>query len=438
MKNLEEIHHFLAEHSWNSRYWIESDLASADDGGLELLLLKEVAFIRDSGHPTLSLELIALAQANGFASSWLLDNQARAHIRLSEYAVAYQIWRDLLVSDVENSLRQSCVRALLNFKAFDALAHADLVLQRSSTQEFDSGLAIATDLIRSKNWPALQAVLGSLTQQLWFHPIISYYRALACQGSGQVSDCLMICDVLLAREHPDAGFDQRVRELADSIRNDRSLHYDIDVYQAKLKGCFAEFGWHPVVVSGREQSLSILNKAVVKEAIFARDSGLTRMSLAILNLALLYEDNNPWALENKARALCLLGDYREAMDICRDILRIHPKHRAKDSALSMLENYDRDYKLASIYADVARLVELGVEQRQQALLTLRDSFAVGFGSEATKLMRVLMQAKSSECASSKCIELQDAWSSLKAHAEINRGLSTPAQSLKRLQEDVSS
>lgn len=429
MKNLEEIHHFLAEHSWNSRYWIEADLASADDGGLELLLLKEVAFIRDSGHPKLSLELIALAQANGFTSPWLLDNQARAHIRLSDHAVAYQIWRDLLVSKVENSLRQSCVRALLNFKAFDALAHADLMLQRSSTQEFDSGLAIAADLVRTKDWTSLQSVLGSITQQLWFHPIISYNRALACQGSGQVSDCLMICDVLLEGDHLDGGLSERVRELADSIRNNGSLHYDIDLFQAKLKACFREYGWHAVVVSGREQSLSVLIKAVVKEAIFARDSGLARMSLAILNMALLYEDNNPWALENKARVLCLLGDYHEAMNICRDILRAHPKHRAKDSALSMLEKYDRDYKLASIYVDVERRAALGANQRQQALLTLQASFAIGFTPETSRLMKILMQAEPHEHASSQGNGLQDVWNDLKAQAEINRGLSTRVQPL---------
>lgn len=438
MKNLAAIHHFLTEHSWTCRFWIEADVASIDDGGMELLLLKEVAFIRDSGHPQLSLDLIALAKANGFTSSWLLDNQARAHIRLSEHATAYQIWRDLLVSSGEMSLRQSCVRALLNFKVFDALACADLALQPSSTQAFDSGLAIAADLIRIKDWTALQSVLGSMTQKLWFHPTISYYRALACQGSGQLNDCLMICDVLLSGECHDEGLNQRIRELADSIRSNSSVDYDIDAYQAKLKGCFRQFGWHPVVVSGREQSLSLLNKAVVKEAIFARDSGLARMSLAILNLALLYENNNPLALENKARALCLLGEYREAMNICRDILRIHSKHRVKDSALSMLEKYDRDYQLVSIYADVAHQATLGVEQRRQALLKLQASFEVGFAPEAARLMKVLMQAESSEGLASKCNGLQDIWSDLKAKTEINRGLSKSAQPLGRSQVDVRS
>lgn len=433
MKNLATIHRFLAEKSWTSRFWIEADVASADVGRVDLLLLKEVALIRDSGHPQLSLDLIELARNNGFNTPWLLDNQARAHIRLSENSMAYQIWRGLLVSSDDMALRQSCVRALLNFKVFDALAHADLQLQSESTEAFQSALTIAADLMKKKEWAALQAVLASLTQQLLFHPTISYYRAVACLGAAQASDCLMICDVLLAGPVDDSELKQRITELADSVRSDRSLHYDIDEYQSKLKVYFQEFGWRPVVVTGREQSVAVLAKSVVKEAIYARDSGLTQMSLSILNLTLLFDSNNPWALENKARALCLLGDYHEAMDICRDILRTHAKHRAKDSALSMLEKYDRNYKLSSIYADVERLASLGSAQRQEAFVKLQTSFAVGYTPEAARLMKQLIQADSIEGDLPPSHPLlKDVWPDLKANTEVNRGLSLSLEPLMPL------
>ena len=155
------------------------------------------------------------------------------------------------------------------------------------------------------------------------------------------------------------------------------------------------------------------------------------MSLFILNLALLYDENNPWALENKARALCLLGDYREAMQICRDILRAHPKHRAKDSALSMLQKYDREYRLSSIYSDIESLVLLGSAKRQEALQKLRTSFDVGFTPEATRLMKLMAKEDQADYSEGED-KFDEIRSDLRANTEINRGLSNPAETLLSL------
>ena len=282
-----------------------------------------------------------------------------------------------------------------------------------------------------KDWLALQAVLGSLTRQSCFHPTISYYRAQACYATGQTSDCLLICDVLLKGGLDDSSLNQKVQALADSIRANSSIHFDLNDYHSKLKAYFQQYGWHAVFVNGREQSVAILTKSVVKEAIAARDSGLVQMSLLILNLALLYDENNPWALENKARALCLLGDYREAMQICRDILRAHPKHRAKDSALSMLQKYDREYRLSSIYSDIESLVLLGSAKRQEALQKLRTSFDVGFTPEATRLMKLMAKEDQADYSEGED-KFDEIRSDLRANTEINRGLSNPAETLLSL------
>ena len=87
------------------------------------------------------------------------------------------------------------------------------------------------------------------------------------------------------------------------------------------------------------------------------------------------------------------------MQLCRVILQSYPKHRAKESALSMLEKYDREFRLKTIYAEVARLSALGSEKRQDAMRQLQESFAVGYGPEGLQLMKRLFEA---EHARMKC------------------------------------
>ena len=81
------------------------------------------------------------------------------------------------------------------------------------------------------------------------------------------------------------------------------------------------------------------------------------------------------------------------MQLCRVILQSYPKHRASESALSMLEKYDREFRLKTIYAEVARLSALGSEKRQDAMLQLQESFAVGYGPEGLQLMKRLFEAE---------------------------------------------
>ena len=170
----------------------------------------------------------------------------------------------------------------------------------------------------------------------------------------------------------------------------------------------------------------------MREAIAVRDSGLNQLSLAILNLVLLYEPKNPWALENKARALCLLGDFQEAMQLCRGILQSYPKHRAKESALSMLEKYDREFRLKTIYSEVARLSALGSEKRQDAMRQLQESFAVGYSPEGLQLMKRLLEAehaKAEHVRDESHPALASAWIDLHSRAEVNQGLAQPATEL---------
>ena len=433
MKNLSAIHQFLAENQWTSRFWLDKDVSASNEAGVDILLLKEVALIRDSGQPQLSLALISVARDNGFDSPWLLENQARAYIKLSQSTKAYAIWRDLVLESNDPALQQGCVRALCNFRAYDSLASIDCQWTRSSLSALESGLAVVTDLLNKKDWSSAQTAVDSLTRQLFIHPLISYNRALACHGLGETSTCLMICDSLLKDDGlGDESLKAKIEGLEKAIRQDQSLHYDIDEYLEKLRISFARFGWRPVHVNLNEKNIIALNRDVVREAIAVRDSGLNQLSLAILNLVLLYEPKNPWALENKARALCLLGDFQEAMQLCRGILQSYPKHRAKESALSMLEKYDREFRLKTIYAEVARLSALGSEKRQDAMRQLQESFAVGYSPEGLQLMKRLLEAehaKAEHVRDESHPALASAWIDLHSRAEVNQGLAQPATEL---------
>ena len=433
MKNLSAIHQFLAENQWTSRFWLDKEISDTNEAGVEVLLLKEVALIRDSGQPELSLALISAARDNGFDSPWLLENQARAYIKLSQSTKAFSIWRDLVLEYDDPALQQGCVRALCNFRAYDRLATIDCQWTRSSLSALESGLAVVTDLVKQKDWSSAQTAVDSLTRQLFIHPLISYNRALACHGLGETSACLMICESLLkANDLGDESLRAKIEALEAAIRQDHSLHHDIKEYLEKLRVSFARFGWCPVHVNLNEKNMNDLNRDVVREAIAVRDSGLNQLSLAILDLALLYKPKNPWALENKARALCLLGDFQQAMKICREILQSYPMHRAKESALSMLEKYDREFRLKTIYAEVARLSALGSEKRQDAMRQLQESFAVGYGPEGLQLMKRLLEAehaKDGHVRDQSHPALDTAWIDLLSRAEINQGLAQPATEL---------
>ena len=92
----------------------------------------------------------------------------------------------------------------------------------------------------------------------------------------------MICDSLLKDDRlGDESLKAKIEALQKAIRQDQSLHYDIDEYLEKLRISFSRFGWRPVHVNLNEKNITALNRDVVREAIAVRDSGLNQLSLAI-------------------------------------------------------------------------------------------------------------------------------------------------------------
>ena len=160
----------------------------------DILLLKEVALIRDSGQPQLSLALISVAETMGLIAPGC-ENQAGP---TSSCRRAQRPMRSGVIwfSSPMTSAPAGCVRALCNFRAYDSLASIDCQWTRSSLSALESGLAVVTDLLNKKDWSSAQTAVDSLTRQLFIHPLISYNRALACHGLGETS-FLMICDSLL-------------------------------------------------------------------------------------------------------------------------------------------------------------------------------------------------------------------------------------------------
>ena len=107
------------------------------------------------------------------------------------------------------------------------------------------------------------------------------------------------------------------------------------------------------------------------------------------------------------------------------VLQSYPKHRAKESALSMLEKYDREFRLKTIYAEVARLSALGSEKRQDAMRQLQESFAVGYSPEGLQLMKRLFEAEHMPrmgMLETSHPALDNAWIDLRSRAEVNQGL----------------
>ena len=214
-----------------------------------------------------------------------------------------------------------------------------------------------------------------------------------------------------------------------AIRQDQSLHYDIDEYLEKLRISFGRFGWRPVHVNLNEKNITALNRDVVREAIAVRDSGLNQLSLAILNLALLYEPKNPWALENKACTLPFgrfSGGNATMPSNFAVLSHTVPKSRPKHA-----EKYDREFRLKTIYAEVARLSAL-VRKRKDAMRQLQESFTVGYGPEGLQLMKRLFEAEHAKDGNARDQShpaLDNAWVDLRSRAEVNQGLAQPATEL---------
>ena len=98
----------------------------------------------------------------------------------------------------------------------------------------------------------------------------------------------------------------------------------------------------------------------------------------------------------------------------------------------MLEKYDREFRLKTIYAEVARLSALGSEKRQDAMRQLQESFTVGYGPEGLQLMKRLFEAEHAQDGNARDQShpaLDNAWVDLRSRAEVNQGLAQPATEL---------
>ena len=84
-------------------------------------LLKELIACREGGCAELSLELIQLAEQQGWGSPWLEDNKARAELALGRPKLAYAIWETLQTA--EDSDTAAMATAMLQE------LHSDLKLQ---------------------------------------------------------------------------------------------------------------------------------------------------------------------------------------------------------------------------------------------------------------------------------------------------------------------
>lgn len=89
---------------------LNADLRDAAD--FEFALLEEAVLSRESGAPEMSLALMEWAQAAGFRSPWLNDNQARALLALDQVIDACSVWRLIRDSSSEAAARQAAEEML--------------------------------------------------------------------------------------------------------------------------------------------------------------------------------------------------------------------------------------------------------------------------------------------------------------------------------------
>ena len=90
-------------------------LAGPPAANLLLAILQEAIDSREAQRAALSLELIEIAQAHGWSSPWLQDNQARGLIHLGRHSEACALWASLQ-HNADAAVAEEALRMLGNYQ----------------------------------------------------------------------------------------------------------------------------------------------------------------------------------------------------------------------------------------------------------------------------------------------------------------------------------
>jgi len=225
--------------------------------------LEEVAQLRIDGYPEKSLAMIEQHLQNGETNDWWLDNKARALVMLNKRSEAIEIWEQLLKSS-------------------------------------DPDLVTASSQMLLVQRPYILRPLEDAAQ-------------LRIDGYPEKS-LAMIEQHLQNGETNDWWLDNKARALV--MLNKRSEA--IEIWEQLLKSS------DPDLVTASSQMLLVQRPYILRpleDAAQLRIDGYPEKSLVMIEQHLQNGETNDWWLDNKARALVMLGRRIEAIEIWEQLLK---------------------------------------------------------------------------------------------------------------------
>ena len=340
----------------------------------ETQLLLELIACRNAGHADLSLELIEIGKLNGWKSSWLDDNRARAEFDLGRPQRARTIWEQLARGD-DPEAAAVAKTALKQFGALlpqanhlsDAIRkHCALrgwlmkhIPNRGPTGETQFLLEIIS--CRDNNRSDLSLELIEIGEKYgWSSPWLDDNRARAEFHLNRPGRALAIWEKLTTSE--DANVAATAKATLNLIQNSLKL-------QQKLHRCCDAAGWQPRHLGKLTESKGIDLQQALEEISICREAGASQLSQQLIDCCRKLCFDSPWIDDNHAR-LILSKQPDKAKEIWESLLKDErPEVRA--AATQALTSLHDRYKEIKLQIAIEAAKELGEKTPWRKLLLQR-------------------------------------------------------------------
>lgn len=310
----------LLHRSWKPRFI--DDIEPAVDSIDELLdaCCKECIALREASRADLSLALIEIIEIDGYTSTWLKDNRARALLAKGFLNQAIQLWEEIeRVEPVGSEARKVASKMSLEISAeilHRLQVHCDLdgwIIQ--SLHPAGEGTLLEKILREAISLRKSQRLNHSLqlleaAEALGVHSCwIVDNKARAWLELGQPARAARTWGELRQKKN-----DYALQKAAESNEN-------IACYQLlkELDRFSSQQGWKAKHLSDKIFTAEEAELACLKEIISVREADLFDLSISMVEHCQLLGMESGWLFDNKARSLISLERRQEALQIWQNL-----------------------------------------------------------------------------------------------------------------------
>ena len=382
---------------------------------IEQAILKDAIFLRESGLFKESLLLLDFAVEAGLSSPWIEENRARAFVHLDRCFEAVAIWDKLSQLEDDGLKTVSIQMAELHRQKLSDL-ELDVLASSEVCFELKDRLDNAIALRKSGDLEASLEQLSACKNEGYHSPWISDNRArIYLLKNDQIDQAHDIWTSLLASPYPVVV--SVAQNMLTKLKHNQIERMFDQLQQLEQKTGKALSTLH---ISDKENIIEI-EQAILKDAIFLRESGLFEDSLLLLDFAEEAGLSSPWIDDNRARAFIALECFGEACQIWQ-ILSNNENPQVRQSTEEMLNLYSKKANEQVAITEANKLINssnTSIQSRTSAKQLLVE--AILFDPENNRLKLMLDYVSFQDFTSAKDVQIE---AELENHWHACAGMTT--------------